>query len=663
MKINRLSILMTLIFTSICFSQAVVINELDCDTPSIDTKEFIELKTPNPNTSLDGFVLVLFNGSNTSSTGGKSYYALDLDGLTTDINGLFVIGSDLVTPFPQLLFSQNLIQNGPDVVVIYQANASDFPELTDATLNNVVDILVYETNDTAVTNLLEFFNDAPGFELLEQINDNGTNANPRSIQRNNDGSYTAATPTPRALNDGSGVVFNPITISTTQTQYIEGETLDITFTSETNVTADTTIDFTLNNFGFNTSDYSGNTTIVIPNGQNTVTTNITLVDDTLDEGDEELLIKFSNLTSPFIPFNNFVELRVVDNDFVVAPFGTPLNPTTGIVASTQPTGYYNSIDGLSINSTPTTLEQALQGIIADPAIVRAQTYTDVIDILEQADQNPANSNQVWLVYTEQARAKLDFQTTSSNVGTWNREHTFPRSLAGYQSIDLDDIRDGKDIFWATEADSLRHGNSDAHALRAADGPENSSRGNQHYGEYNGPTATAGSFKGDVARSVLYMQIRYNGLSIENGFPDVDGQLGDLTTLLDWHRNDPPDDFEMNRNNIVYEWQFNRNPFIDMPDLVEYIWGNQIGMVWNNALSVTEFSTETIKLYPNPVNNQLFISGNKQEYTISIFSSEGRLVLNSIINNNSAINLDLSSGLYVVKINTENETLTKKIIIE
>ena len=135
----------------------------------------------------------------------------------------------------------------------------------------------------------------------------------------------------------------------------------------------------MNNFGFNTSDYSGNTTVTILSGQNTTTTSITLIDDTLNEGDEELVIKFINLMPPYIAFNNFVKLRVVDNDFVVAPFGTPLNPTFGTVTSTQPNGYYNSLDGLSgVN-----LRQALQDIIANPAVVRAQTYADVIDILNR----------------------------------------------------------------------------------------------------------------------------------------------------------------------------------------------------------------------------------------------------------------------------------------
>ena len=93
-----------------------------------------------------------------------------------------------------------------------------------------------------------------------------------------------------------------------------------------------------------------------------------------------------------------------------------------------------TLDGLS----GANLRQTLQNIIADPNIVRAQTYADIIDILKEADQNPENSNQVWLVYLEEGRAKLDYQITSNNVGTWNREHTFPRSRAGYYSISEDD---------------------------------------------------------------------------------------------------------------------------------------------------------------------------------------------------------------------------------
>ena len=648
---KKIITILSLFIVSISYSQAVVINELDCDTPGIDYGEFVELKSATPNFALDGYVLVFFNGS--SSGDDRSYFALDLDGAVTDVNGLLLIGSDTVTPYPQVFIGENLIQNGADAIAIYQANDYDFPEGTLATTTNLVDALVYDTSDSDDTVLMSLLG------VTEQINE-GPGNNTNSIQRNNDGSYTSTTPTPRQLNDGSGVILNALEIVVSQTQVNEGASFNITFTAQSNVDSDYSFSFIMNNQGFDTSDYTGNTSLTILSGQNQVSTTITLIDDALNEGDEEPLIRFDNLPTPLIPFNNNIKIRIVDNDFVVAPFGTPVNPTFGVVSSTQPTDYYDSLDGLS----GAALEQALQDIIADPTVVRAQTYTDVIDILKEADQNPENSNQIWMVYTEQGRAKLDFQTNASNIGKWNREHTFPRSLAGYNSIEADDTGDGIDVFWTTEADSLRHGNSDAHALRAVDGQENSSRGNQHYGQYTGPSGNLGSFKGDVARSVLYMQIRYNGLSVVNGYPSTTGQMGDLATILDWHRNDPPDDFEMNRNNVVYNWQFNRNPFIDQPDLVEYIWGTNVGDTWSQNLSTDTFETSSIKLFPNPITDKLYVSGKEQNYNISMFSSEGRLVLKQQVANNNYIDLKIASGLYLVKIETENnQSLVKKILVD
>ncbi|PSG88731.1 endonuclease [Aurantibacter aestuarii] len=643
------------IFTSIICAQNIVINELDCDSPGFDDKEFIELKSDVPNLALDGYVLVFFNGS--SSGGNTSYFTIDLDGGVTDSNGLFVIASDKLTPFPQMLISESVIQNGADAVGLYVGSFFDFPNGTLATQNNLVDAMVYGTNDPEATGLLALLGETT------QYNDNGTTSNPKSIQRYVDGmgneTFAAATPTPRQNNDDTSPL-KALEISTTALQFDEGTSFDITFSTLAPLSSDYNFDFTLSNGDFDTSDFTGNLNLTLPAGQTSVSTTITLVDDTLDEGDEELKIVFGNLPDPLIPFNNFIIVRVVDNDFVVAPYGTPVNPTYGIVASTQPAGYYDSIDGLS----GAALEQAIQDIIADPSIVRAQTYNDVIDILAEADISPENSNKVWLVYTEQSRPILDYQTGSTSTGKWNREHTFPRSLAGYFSIEADEIRDGRDIFWTTKADSLRHGNSDAHALRAADGPENSSRNNQHYGEYNGPMGNQGSFKGDVARSVLFLQLRYNGLSVVNGFPSVSGQMGDLTTLLDWHRNDPPDDFEMNRNNVVYTWQFNRNPLIDMPDLVEYIWGNNVGDVWNNSLSTPTFEKDNFVMYPNPASDKLYISGLQSQAKITIYSTEGRKVLSKNFSvNDRVVNLNLSSGLYLVNISTEKTNITKKLQVK
>lgn len=642
----------------------LLINELDCDTPGLDDKEFIEIKSINPSTSaivpnfsMDGYIIVLFNGSN--SGGDSSYFRIDLTGSVTDDNGLLLIGSQTVMPFPQLIIPPNVIQNGADAVAIYQAQMDDFPDGTLATTTNLIDALVYSTNDSEDTGLMALLG-----EMVQISEGSGNNTN--SIQLNNDGTtYSVTTPTPRVLNDNSGNVHNPITISTTQEQYNEGDIVDIVFTTNTPVTSDLTFSFSLNNGTFDASDFTGNTTVTIPSGQSTVSTPITIIDDALNEGDEEFVVQFTDLTLPYIA-NNYILRRIVDNDFIVANYGVPTaspypNPTPNplIVQSTQPNGYYDSASGLA----GAVLRQALQDIIADPATVRAQTYTDVIEILKEADVNPANSNEVWLVYTEQGRAKLDYQVMGSSTGKWNREHTFPRSLGGFGSIDLDEVADGRDVFWTTNADSLRHANSDAHALRAADGPENSSRGNQHYGQYNGPSGNLSSFKGDVARSVLFLALRYNGLEVVNGYPSVSGQMGDLATLLDWHRNDPPDDFEMNRNNVVYTWQINRNPFIDNPDLVEYIWGDNIGDVWNAPLSIADFTSESVKLYPNPTTKGIYISGIKNSYIVTVYTTEGRKIESKKLLDNAYLDLNLSAGMYLVNITTNTASITKKLIVK
>ncbi len=648
-------LLLFVFLISYCLSsQVLVINELDPDTPSTDTAEFIELKSQTPNFSTDGYILVFFNGS--SSGGDASYMTIDLDGYVTDNNGLLVLGGLEVSPYPQVLLAESVIQNGADAVGIYQANTWDFPVGTLATQTNLIDALVYDTNDADDTALMALLGET------NQYNDNGTNSNLKSIQRFVDGmgveTYSAATPTPRRENDGSGIEIIPIYISVLESQYNEGDSFDITFTTDNTVVSDVSFTFSLENEGFDGSDYSGNINLTIPTGQNSITTTITLVDDTLDEGDEVIQIHFENLIEPIVAGNNFIEVRVVDNDFTMAAWGTPINPTNGLVQGTQPNDYYDSLDGLS----DIALRQALENLIADPNVVRAQTYADVIDILLEADQNPENSNQVWLVYSEEGRAKLDIQSGSSNTGKWNREHTFPRSRGGFNDIEADEFANGIDNFWTTEVDSLRHANSDAHAIRAADALENSSRGNQHYGQYVGPTGTLGSFRGDVARSVLFLEIRYNGLEIVDGFPSTTGKLGDLTTLLDWHRNDPPDDYEMNRNNVVYNWQKNRNPFIDHPLLVEYIWGNNVGGIWNQTLSLEDESLNMVSIYPNPTNGRVYIQTTNVVDKIEVFSIEGKRI-SQFENIDNYIDLEVPAGIYIMKMMVHDKVIIRKVLKE
>ncbi|WP_299251644.1 endonuclease [uncultured Aquimarina sp.] len=653
---NIYLLVFTILFSHFSFGQ-VVINELDSDTPSTDTQEFIELKSDIPNFLLDGLVLVLFNGSD--SGGDSSYFALDLDGYTTDTNGIFLIGGPEVSPVPDFLLFENTIQNGADAVAIYLGNDVDFPEGTIATTTNLLDALMHDTDDADDTGLMSLLG------LMEQINeDENNNKTTESIQRKEDRTYEVKTPTPGALNDGSGVQFNGILITTTLDEYNEGDSIDIVFTTDMNVTSDLTFDVTITNESFVTSDYSGSTSVTIPTGMNTVTNTIQVVDDSDDEGDEVMKITFGSIPSGFIRLNDNKELRIVDNDFTVASWGTPLKPTFGNVLSTAPVDYYIPLEGLA----DATLAKAIQDIVADPAKVRTHSYADIVEILSRADQSPENSNQVWLLYTEQQRPKLDFAGFTDINETWNREHTYPRSRGEFGDFrEFDDIADGISGFITTNVDSLRHANSDAHGLRASDSNENSSRGNQHYGEYNGPSGSQGSWKGDVARGVFFLVTRYQALQVVNGFPeDTDSaisELGDLATLLDWHRNDPPDDFEMNRNNIIYNWQFNRNPFIDQPDLVEYIWGNNVGQPWSNTLSVDDNERLEFSVYPNPASDYITLLAKGKRGDVEVFDALGNGVITQSFNEITRISLNLSAGLYLMRISHDDTSVMKTIIIK
>lgn len=645
-----------LLASSLSFAQVLVINELDCDTPGIDDKEFVELRSAVPFFPLNGYVLVFFNGS--AAGGNTSYLALGLDGYSTDINGLLLIGSATVVPSPQYLIPANVIQNGADALAIYEGSPADFPEgtlaLADASL---VDVLIYGTNDPDAAGLIAIFQ---AFNPdIQQINE-GPGNNPVSIQRDNDGSYFTADPTPLQLNDGSGVELIALSTTLAQTMYDEGDTLHIAFSASQILDSDLSITFSLSNGTFSPEDFTGDTAVVIPAGQQSATAVISLTDDSLDEGDEVMVIRLASLPADFLVLNDNIPIRVVDNDFKVAPFGTPINPTYGVVASTQPPAYYDSLNGNAGDD----LRNALQTIIANPSVVRAQSYADVIDIVKEADQNPLNSNQVWLVYLETGRPKLDFQTTSNNTGVWNREHTFPRSRGGFDSIAADTLADGKDLFWPTNADSLRHANSDAHGIRAVDAMENIARGNLFYGQYAGPSGGAGGFKGDVARGIFYLAIRYNGLEVVSGYPEgITGQFGDLDTLLAWHRNDPPDDYEMNRNNVVFSWQRNRNPFIDLPNLVEYLWGDSTAFTWQQPVNTKAPEQQPLRIFPNPAKDKVNIEGIPTPAQIEIINLQGH-TLRTYDAKMETITLDLQlpPAIYFLKIKNQKNTATIPLLI-
>ncbi|WP_026705171.1 endonuclease [Flavobacterium soli] len=649
----------TILLIAFCFisNAQIVINEIDADNPSIDTKEFVELKSDVPNFPLDGYVLVCFNGNPSSSTANSSYYTLDLDGLTTDINGLILIGSTSVSPVPEKIFGDNLLENGADAIAIYLGNFEDFPDGTLATSTNLIDAVGYDTSDDDAVALMALL----GITVQYNENENGQGPT-QSIQRKADGTFETKNPTPGAHNDGSGFIFNGITISGPELQYNEGESFNITFTTQSAVSEQLAFTFTLNSGSFNTSDFSGTTSVLIPVGENSFTTTIQIIDDENDEGDEVAKIKFGTLPFGYNRLNDNIDIEIIDDDYEVAPWGTPLNPTYGIVSSTVPEGYYESLEGKAGD----VLKQAIQDIIANPAVVRAHNYGDVFEMLKIADQNPLNSNQIWMMYKEQPRSKLLIQDTGSGAGKWNREHIYPQSRGGFSNA-TSDTPDGMNVWEATSADMIIHGHADAHHIRAEDAQENSSRNNKDFGltDYNGFAGNQGSWKGDVARAVFYMAIRYNGLEVVNGNPadTTVGELGDLATLLMWNTADPSDDFEMNRNNYIYTWQFNRNPFIDYPNLADYIWGANAGETWYSTLSVDENTELKAAVYPNPAKNIINITGIEGEASIELYSITGQKLLSKIFRGNSSFSIDFPSGIYFAKISSEGKTTTKKISIQ
>lgn len=658
------------LITSPLVSAQVVINELDSDTPGSDVLEFVELKSATPNFSLNGYVLVFFNaGSTTPYANSASYYTLDLDGYATDINGIATFGNPTVSPTPLAIIPNATIQNGPDVVALYQDNASSFPMNTLATATNLVDAIAYSgsgtTSPTALMTTL-------GISIC--VNENATSSvATHSIQRKNDGTYEVKIPTPGMPNDGSGILLNTITVSTSQLSYTEGESFAIVFsTSQPIQNQSLVINFNLTNGNFTASDFTGGLSVTLPVGATAAQATIQITDDSANEGDEELLIDLQSVPSGYVTNNDNITIRIYDNDYTVQSFGTPLNPTYGLVAPTIPAGYYNTLEGLSGSA----LKQAVQDIIANPSVVRLHSYADIWDIIRTADQNPLNSNQVWCMYIESPMAKIDQQVGSSIVGKWNREHIFCQSRGGFE-VSSNDSADGINFWNATSAVTVVDGVSDAHHIRVENGQENSSRNNKNYGTVNsatvyaGPTNSQGSWHGDVARALFYMAVRFNGLNVVAGDPSeylqntttASGNIGDLATLLTWHQTDPRDDFEMNRNNYIYTWQMNRNPFIDHPSLVNYIFGANYGQQWFSSLSNQQFPSAHIVVYPNPVTDFIKISGVKGKAFAAIHTLTGQLIQNFAFENEMQVECKWNPGMYILTITQGTNIFTTKIIVQ
>lgn len=165
-----------------------------------------------------------------------------------------------------------------------------------------------------------------------------------------------------------------------------------------------------------------------------------------------------------------------------------------------------------------------------------------------------------------------------------------------------------------------------------------------------------------------MAVRYEGL---DSYPDLEltelmlpteGKKpihGVLSTLITWHRNDPVDTWEENRNNIIYNsYQNNRNPFIDFPKLAEHIWGTEIGANWtgDEPLNIATNNKTSLSIYQNPTFDILNING------INLDAIGRKVSVSQIGMSNNTIDVSALRGIYVVNIITQEITITKRIII-
>lgn len=240
--------------------------------------------------------------------------------------------------------------------------------------------------------------------------------------------------------------------------------------------------------------------------------------------------------------------------FAPAATPPPVTPTT----APPPSGdYYAAAAGKSGEALKTALHQIIS------TGVTKLSYDQVWAALMVTDQDPANPDDVIEVYSGRSVPK------SSNGGDpddWNREHVWAKSHGDFGTT----TGPGTDV----------------HHLRPEDVSVNSARGNKDFDDGGAAVAQApdsfsdadsfeprDAVKGDVARMIFYMAVRYEG---GDGFPDLEvddatgsgtaPRIGRVSTLLEWNAQDPPDAFEQHRNDVIYtRFQHNRNPFVDHPE--------------------------------------------------------------------------------------------------
>jgi endonuclease I len=334
-------------------------------------------------------------------------------------------------------------------------------------------------------------------------------------------------------------------------------------------------------------------------------------------------------------------------------------------------------DGFDFSQTGAALRSSLSDKIISTH-TRLLTYQDAEDAIKIIDRDPQDlSNQtVLLVYgfsenkcpensidfpDHRRRNRVDDGTNSCQ---WNREHTYPKSR-GIPDLGTDGP------------------GADVHHIRASDVSRNANRGNSKFGPgsgnsgyFNGNWYPGDEWKGDIARMMMYMYLRYGNQCLPNNVAvgnlvSTDNNMVDL--LLQWNAEDPVSEFEDRRNTYLgnsdnFFAQGNRNPFIDNPYLATLIWGGMTAENrWVSLSTTASFDwSSSVTVYPNPTqNHEVKVSSPVSINTIQLISVNGQIVkeFSTFTNSDHEFTLNnLPNGFFFVKINSNEGATIRKIIV-
>ena len=344
------------------------------------------------------------------------------------------------------------------------------------------------------------------------------------------------------------------------------------------------------------------------------------------------------------------------------------------LATAQIPPYYSSID---FSQSGDNLKVQLSNLIIDTHdnfIVYTSGTPNTWDVLSISDLEYSTSDNVLIVYgydnndgmfiSDRLRGvfeKCNFFGCAGTAGLWNREHVFAKSLANPSLV----------------ANSSSAGpGTDVHNLRAADSQKNTQRSNRLFIDDSGVESKVTNdgyfypgdeWKGDVARIVMYMYLRYpsqcEAMNSATGSADYspNGDMPDV--FLEWNEEDPVSALELTRNDVISSYQGNRNPFIDNPYLATMIWnGPAADDIWA-TLSVSNHTENSITLSLSLADNVINLDGIiENKFKLFIINQLGQIVIE--IENKRNIDVShLPVGVYVLKLFQSNMIFESKFIVK